>query len=378
MQKKILGVLLLLLFGLTAFAQKNNFQEAYWINTAGEKVKGFINPYIQNDGLIKARTESRTASLQRLDPQQIREIWVDNRPLFYAESLERPSGTHYFFVKALLYGEISLYAGKANNFGKAFFIVQDDGKRLLINKNAPEYFLSTLFPDCSQALSNLFIRYAQESLLKALKIVNECVDGNTDVIIQEDAIKIPPVFSVGGKLTYNLGKMQTREPPFYPAKFDFDNVISGQFFANWTFKNNFMIQAGMGYIKKEVMERIQLSRFSFFDMNASFTYLELPLTVGYKLPLQKLEPYALGGINVGLLLDAEWDRASRGVNYSNFEAGAFGEIGILILVEHGKFIASATYINSETHYRFIHENGGGTFNLLTERLMVGLGYMHSF
>jgi len=378
MQKNIIGVLLLLAVGMAAFAQKNTFQAGHWITSEGEQVDGFIAPQILSDGKIKAKAATRTAATQRLHPQDVQQIVVAEKPLFYSESFDRAGNTTHFFVKALLWGEISLYRGDVADYGKAFFVQQPSGDFLLINKNVPEKFLTTLYPNCTEMLEQKSIRYTTKSLLEATQRLNACKFPETEPIVQADGQGLNPTFALGGRVVLNTGSMVFNERELENFPRDFSATISGMLLANWSFPKGFLIQIGLSYIEKETMGEIPRSLFTSYDMDARFTYLEVPFSIGYRVTLGPVEPYAAVGMNIATQLSAEWDE--RDADFNNLNIGPFGELGILVKVgAKSKLVGSATLLRTETDYKYFLDSGQSqSVDLITDRLMLGLGFLQAF
>lgn len=169
--------------------------------------------------------------------------------------------------------------------------------------------------------------------------------------------------------------------------------ISGGITVKYDF-DKFFLQTEITIESREandpVFESVDTSPFT-SDLTASFSYINVPLIVGYKFSSATLSPYASAGIQIGVSTKNEITQVFEAdtpsfipqnqalTSFDTSEIGILGELGVRYAMGTKSHLTfGIRYTGAERSY-FINQAqiSGGSANLGSKKVGIGVGFLFS-
>lgn len=201
-------------------------------------------------------------------------------------------------------------------------------------------------------------------------------------------------FSIGPVVAYSSGTvdLSPNNRAFRGANLSRHNSISPGLLFKYDFKK-FFLQTELAIESREVNdpEFVPTGISYMADLIASFSYINVPLIVGYKFSSSSFSPYLLAGIQLGVSTKNEVEliyeddipsfvpQTQPSTDFDTTEIGILGEIGIRYnLSAKTHLTCGFRYTGAERSY-FINQlqQGGGSANLGNKKVGIGLGFLYS-
>ena len=199
-------------------------------------------------------------------------------------------------------------------------------------------------------------------------------------------------FKLGAVLYGNSGieDLSTSLRSFRGAEFSNYSGISGGLIARYQFVN-FFLQTEVTFDNRstEDLNFVSLDAGSFeTELRASFSYVNVPLIVGYSFSSNKLNPYVSTGVQVGISTKNEVVQTfGPGIPdfipqnqpitvFDKTEIGILGEIGVNYSLSPASQIQFG--IRYTTSQRSFFLGSDGSANLNSRRVSAGMAYLYGF
>jgi opacity protein-like surface antigen len=353
--KSAIIYLLLAACSLPLLAQTFNTKPGFIITLDGDTLRGLVRDRsdLSEQVLFKAEAASNFTSYT---PDDIAAFAIEDEYFYEVKSVNKKK----IFLLTLVKGTLSLYQLRE----RLYYIEKENGtlyplekKDTIIDNKFREdkrYIgvLQYLMPNCERVTRDLkTVKFTSADLFEIVKDYNLCINPdsteNTQTYKEAATTRIAKGVKVGffsNQLTYFVpGGL------YYRDEFEVKNSVTGGIFVRFFPKRAFSFQPELLLVQKG--GTIMMNRSTRKEQtNISLTFLQVPFSIYYTLPTQKINPFifAGGAIGVGVV---------RNVSRTNTTTGE----SLTVIID-----------NDDIAYRL----GGGLEYKLSSSLTLQLEYMY--
>lgn len=222
----------------TQAQQLNNLPKGYYINSKGEKIKGFFDLEFVRQNNIKFSEVDKTLSSKKLPIENVEKVVLEKENgdsiVILTQNLVFNGVKERIYIQSLLKGEVNLYQGFSAKENEIFFINSTNlpGIRR-INKSDPKSFLSVYFKDCDKEkwrIENVY--YNATSLTTMIRQLSNCFSTDNQTLVSGSTVsyEFKKAFSVG--VNANAGIFNPSFSSDYVDKIFKANSFSGGYGLN--------------------------------------------------------------------------------------------------------------------------------------------------
>ena len=302
--------ILLVFAGTKGQAQSKSISPGYIVTLQKDTIPGLIlrKSDFENTRKISFQ-EKGVGAFKDYTPTEITAYSADNQ-LYLAEDVTDPSIARKLFLQEIVNGQVSLYRAEDEAGELQLFLKDKSGWVTYLKKSIYYGLLKTMLTDCDQIKlddsPNNLNRYAYNTvkLQKLLMDYNKCVHPEWKV---KEIRRGKPVFSFGlkGGASYSSYGIYFQGNPLFAGKGYYKTGYSMGGSFGITMKNTYSAYLEAFYsVTGGYRESGNVDKFHNITDFTLHT-LWIPLLFKYSFTNQKLQPYLLGGVNMGILLSKQ-------------------------------------------------------------------------